>query len=117
MGTGYLIDSNVVIDYLNGKLPESGRLFMHRVVNETPNLSVIIKIEVLGFNYDQDSNHLVFDFLENSTIFELTKEIVDATIQIRKQTRIKIPDAIIAATALVLILHCSPEILPISKMW
>jgi hypothetical protein len=45
MGTGYLIDSNVVIDYLNGKLPESGRLFMHRVVNETPNLSVIIKLK------------------------------------------------------------------------
>jgi hypothetical protein len=48
MGQQYLIDSNAVIDYLSGKLPKKGKLFMDKVINDTPNISVITKIEVLG---------------------------------------------------------------------
>jgi len=50
VGKGYLIDTNVVIDYLDNKLPASGMSFMHRIVDSVPNVSVITKIEVLRFN-------------------------------------------------------------------
>lgn len=49
MGT-HLIDSNAVIDYLSGKLPLNGMAFMDGLVNAIPQVSVITKIEVLGYN-------------------------------------------------------------------
>jgi hypothetical protein len=33
---GYVIDSNAVIDYLSGQIPESGMTFMDNVINDTP---------------------------------------------------------------------------------
>ena len=101
MGERYLIDSNVLIDYLNGKLPDLGKVLLRQIVNDIPLLSVISKIEVLSYGDTNDGRKLLLDFIENSNVFELSNEIVDATIDIRTQKKIKIPDAIIAATALV----------------
>ena len=36
MGQQYLIDSNIVIDYLDGKLPAVAMAFMNNVVNDIP---------------------------------------------------------------------------------
>lgn len=44
------MDSNAVIDYLSGTLPVSSMKFMDGVVNAVPQVSVITKIEVLGYN-------------------------------------------------------------------
>jgi predicted nucleic acid-binding protein len=43
----------------------------------------------------------VIEFINRSTTYDLTKEIVDQTITIRKAHKIKLPDAIISATAMV----------------
>jgi hypothetical protein len=40
----YLIDTNVVVDYLGRKLHEEGMLLMDDVIDAVPNVSVIIKI-------------------------------------------------------------------------
>jgi predicted nucleic acid-binding protein len=101
MGERHLIDSNVLIDYLNGNLPDLGKALLRKAVNDTPLLSVISKIEVLSYKNTEDARKLLLDFIENSNVFELSKAIVDTTINIRTQKKIKIPDAIIAATALV----------------
>lgn len=45
--------------------------------------------------------HLLKDFIEASEVLLLTKNVVLKTIEIRKNHKIKLPDAIIAATALV----------------
>ncbi len=66
-----------------------------------PQISVITKIELLGFNTNTIEDDFLKKFIKNSIVFELTNEIVDTTITLRKQRKIKIPDAIIAATALV----------------
>ncbi|MDR9364049.1 MAG: hypothetical protein RI575_01830 [Balneolaceae bacterium] len=50
----YLIDSNAVIDYLGNRLPKSGMNFMNDVVDAAANVSVITKMEVLGFNTPED---------------------------------------------------------------
>jgi len=44
-------------------------------------------------------NYLVI--CSHANIYELTDNIINETIRLRKQVRIKIPDAIIAATALI----------------
>ena len=97
----YMIDSNTVIDYLAGKIPENGMRLLNQIVNQTPNVSVITKIEVLGFDCDKASERLLTDFFNDSNIIGLNDEIVQATIDIRKQSKVKTPDAIIAATALI----------------
>jgi len=101
MGQQYLIDSNAVIDYLSGKLPENGKLFLDRIINEIPNISVITKIEVLGFKTTEKANQLLRGFMDDSVIIGLSDEIVEQTIEIRKEHKIKTPDAIIAATAFI----------------
>lgn len=99
--TQYLIDSNTVIDYLGRKLPPSGMDFMNNVIDDFPTLSVITKIEVLGFNAPDEHYQLLTNFMDDNTILGLTNNIVDTSIGIRKNYKTKLPDAIIAATALV----------------
>ncbi len=99
--TQYLIDSNAVIDYLGNKLPANGMEFMDAVIDEVPNISVVTKIEVLGFNAAEQHYQLLTNFMDDATIFDLTENIVDASIEVRKNCKTKLPDAIIAATALV----------------
>jgi hypothetical protein len=98
----YLIDTNAVIDYLEEKLPATGMAFMDYVFDNLPLVSVITKIEVLGFKTpNQYEESLLINFMQDVTILNLTDEIVVASINIRKNYKTKLPDAIIAATALV----------------
>jgi len=101
MGKGYLIDSNVVIGYLGNKLPNSGMDMMNAIIDDIPNISVITKIEVLRFNTTVDVYKILENFINESTVFDLNESIVERTISICKSHRIKLPDAIIAATAIV----------------
>ncbi len=101
MGQQYLIDSNAVIDYLSGKIPEKAMSFMNQVINDIPNISVITKIEVLGYNTTPEAYQLLSGFVEDSIVLGLSDDIVEQTIKIRKENTIKTPDALIAATAAV----------------
>jgi len=40
--TQYLIDSNAIIDHLGIKSPERGMHFMNNVVDDVPNVSIIL---------------------------------------------------------------------------
>jgi predicted nucleic acid-binding protein len=91
----------VVIDYLGKKLPLNGMEFMNAIIDDIPNVSVVTKIEVLGFNAPDEHYQLLTDFMNDATIFDLNDSIVDASIDVRKKNKTKLPDAIIAATALV----------------
>ncbi|CAN5813542.1 hypothetical protein BH24BAC1_BH24BAC1_09080 [soil metagenome] len=97
----FLIDTNAVIDYLGGKLPPERMTFMNDVVNAVPNVSVITKIEVLGYNTEPEAYQLLTDFMQASVVLNLNEAIVNRTIALRKEYKIKIADSIIAATALV----------------
>lgn len=97
----YLIDSNTVIDYLNGKLPFNGTSFVNSIVDEEPKISVITKIEVLGFNLQSGEDYqIVVDFINDNMVYNLDESIINKTIELRKKYKIKLPDAIIAVTAL-----------------
>jgi predicted nucleic acid-binding protein len=96
----YLIDTNVVIDYLGNKISNKGMQFMNTVVDAIPNISVITKIEVLGFNTTDEQYQILTDFMDDAIVFELTEEVADLCIGLRKKYKSKLPDAIIAATAL-----------------
>ncbi|GBR77320.1 putative toxin VapC [Candidatus Termititenax persephonae] len=96
----YLLDSNVVIGYLGNKLPLAGMRYISAIVNAVPNISAITKIEVLRFNTTPDSYRILQEFIATSVVYPISEKIVDMTINLCRQTKIKIPDAIIAATCL-----------------
>jgi hypothetical protein len=96
----YLIDTNVVIDFLGNKLPLSSQVFMNGVIDATPNFSIITKIELLGFNMAENHFQILSDFIDEALVFAIDDKVVTACIEIRKKHKIKLPDAIIAATAL-----------------
>ncbi len=97
----YLIDTNSVIDYLANKLPSSGMAFMNNVFDAVPNISVITKIEVLGFNAPDEHYRTLTNFINDSVVLDLISPIIDKCIEVRKVYKTKLPDTIIAATALV----------------
>jgi len=92
MGQQYLIDSNTVINFLSGKLPQQSLGFINQIVNDTPNISVVTKIEVLGYNTPTETTQLLNDFINDSIILGLENDIVDTTIKIRKEYKIKTPE-------------------------
>lgn len=98
----YLLDTNVVINYLDASLPKPSMQFVSGIVDEKSCISVITKIEALGFNFQsaKEQNTIEF-FISGSTVLDIDNEIVEKTIEIRKSIKIALPDAIIAATALV----------------
>ena len=98
----YLIDSNVISNYFLGLFSEKAMFFLADVIDIKPNLSVVTKIEALSWrNPNIIKENIVRAFVDNSTIFALSDIIVDKCIEIRRNYRIKTPDAIIAATAMV----------------
>jgi predicted nucleic acid-binding protein len=95
MGKKYIIDTNTVIDAQMNRLPEKGMEFMKNVVNEDFTVSFITYIEFLGY---KDISQVSKDFITLANVLEINKAIIDTCIEIRKQQRIKLPDAIIAST-------------------
>jgi predicted nucleic acid-binding protein len=97
----YLVDTNVAIEYIGETLPEKSLAMIDGVVDGRFYISVINKIELLGFADITENEELKFQELINaSDVLNLDEDIISRTIKIRKTYKIKIPDAIIAATAL-----------------
>jgi hypothetical protein len=89
----YIIDTNAVIDYLGKKMPETGMAFMNTVIDQVPNISVVTKIEVLGFNAPEEHYRLLTNFMNDANVIDLSNNIVEACINLRKNHKTKLPDA------------------------
>lgn len=102
MVTRYLIDTSIASKYLDGFLSEKGFDFMDSVFEVESNISIITKIELLSWVTDAKSLYRQIEiFTEDSIIYSLSDEIASKTIELRRKYKLKTPDAIIAATALV----------------
>lgn len=103
MGIEYLWDTNIAIYFLQQQFPLQAEKFIDRVIEKSePSISVISEIELLCWKSTNEKDQKTLkNFLSEVWIFELEKEIKLRTAEIRKQYRMKLPDAIIAATALV----------------
>ena len=95
----YLIDTNTLIDAQSGRLPQNGLSFVGGIVNSDFVVSFVSYIEFLGYSGVTDAMN---EFIGFANVIEIDKTIINKTIEIRQSKRIKLPDAIIAATALVL---------------
>ncbi|NEW82733.1 MAG: type II toxin-antitoxin system VapC family toxin [Mariniphaga sp.] len=101
MGQKYLIDTCAVIKYLDEIFPLDALSFMDDLVDEDSKVSFITKIELLVWNPPNPEDIKIRQkFLAGSEIQYIDDEIIKRATQIRKITNIKLPDAVIAATAM-----------------
>lgn len=101
MGIKYLWDTNTVIYYLQQQFAPAGEKFIDNSLNEfQPCISAITEIELLCWKTDNEKDlKVLHDFINDALVIELERPIKLKTAEIRKQYKIKLPDAIIAATA------------------
>ena len=99
----YLLDTNTVIYFLQQQFSPEAALFVDELlITSKPCFSVITEIELLCWKTASDEDiNLIRSFINDSTVIELERSIKYNTVDIRKIHNIKLPDAIIAATALV----------------
>lgn len=99
----YLWDTNIVIYYLQQQFTLQAEKFIDEVIKqEKPCISAITEIELLCWKTSNESDLIVLhNFINDCVVIEIEKLIKLKTAEIRKQYRIKLPDAIIAATAII----------------
>ncbi len=94
--TDYLVDTNMMIYYLNGDQIAIDWLREHK---NHISISMIVSLEVLSYPFTELEDKIVRGFLGAFRLFDLDQPIFEKTIHLRRAHKIKLPDAIIAATA------------------
>jgi len=94
---GYLLDTNSIIYFFNGEEKIS------RLVEKAKDkifISFIAKIELLCFeSEDEEVMKKIDEFLREIEVIAIDDEIIAQTIEYRRHMKLKVPDAIICATA------------------
>jgi len=103
MGIKNLWDTNTVIYYLQQQFPPSAEMLIDNLVRESlPVISAITEIELLCWKSATERDlEVLHNFIDEAVVIELEQPIKYKTAEIRKMHNIKLPDAIIAATAIV----------------
>ena len=88
-----VLDTNAVLYFLGGRLAEP-------LPDADFYISVITEIELLSYpSLSNEEETVICDFLSDITIIDLNQAIKQSAIELRKQYRFKLPDALIVATA------------------
>ncbi|MCB9282646.1 MAG: type II toxin-antitoxin system VapC family toxin [Lewinellaceae bacterium] len=97
-GSSLVIDTNIVLYLFNGDRTVASLLDGRNVY-----ISFITEIELLGFpGITNEQKAISKEFIEDSVVIDLNDAIKRMTIDLRVKYNLKIPDAIIAASALYL---------------
>jgi predicted nucleic acid-binding protein len=101
MGLKYLWDTNTVIYYLKNSFTGASQEKMNTIINRyRPAISAITEIELLCWKTATNSDLTILNsFIADCLVVGLDKDVKLKTIDIRENYSLKLPDAIIAATA------------------
>ncbi len=102
VGQWLLFDSNILILHLRYALDdETTKILDEAVQNKLAAISVITRSEVLAWSrHTYESLETAQNLLNDFASIPVDDQIADAAAQIRRAVNIKLPDALIAATAL-----------------
>jgi tRNA(fMet)-specific endonuclease VapC len=99
-GARLVLDTNAIVALLNGSSGLSGKVYKAQWIG----ISVISYLEFLAYSGLSPEDQTLFaDFCNRIDVIGLGVEdakLLDTTTQLRRDYRLKLPDAIIAATAL-----------------
>jgi predicted nucleic acid-binding protein len=99
----WLLDTNVVIDAFAGREDSVRAITSARTAGlEWIGYSAVTRLEVIGFPGLIAADELgLRDLLDQFSEAPIDDAVIERAIEIRKSVRIKIPDALVAATALI----------------
>lgn len=101
MDKKYLIDTNIIIYFLDGKIPDNHLRRVLSIFENSFNISTISKIEILGWNKITNKEIVkIKSFLKSAKVFYIDEKIETKAIEIKQKHKIAIPDALIGATAI-----------------
>ncbi len=99
--TSYLIDTNILIYYLAGAIPDDEKPVIDQILQESFNVSIITRIELLGWkDHTSEGLNKARSLLDCARCLPLTDTLAEKTIELRAGVNISLPDAVIAASAL-----------------
>lgn len=93
--TSFLYDTNILIDHLNGIAKATRELQR----TSDPAISMITWIEVMTGANSAEEEAVLRSFLLNFECLPVSSPVAERAAVVRRQMRIKMPDAIILATA------------------
>lgn len=98
----FLIDTNIIIYFLDGEIPENQQEKIREILKTSFNISTISNIEVLGWHkITKEMKIKLEEFLSHAEIIYLDKIIERKSIEIKRSHNTETPDCIIGATAIV----------------
>jgi predicted nucleic acid-binding protein len=101
----FILDSTVVINHLNKKIDVDA--FFSAVPEFEWYVSIVTEIEALSKpGMTTDEEHEAMAFLARFVALDIDQKIKKETIDIRRATKLRLPDAVIAATAVILDATC-----------
>ena len=96
------MDTNAVLELVGGLLPGPATEWLDTVMTRNGHhISVITRIELFSKKIDDAETQTLIGFVRFADVIGLDEPIIQQTMRLRQQRRLKLPDAIIAATALV----------------
>jgi len=100
-GIKYLLDTNIILGLLKATSTVLEAFTFRSIQAAECGYSAITRMELLGYSgITAQEEHLIYNTLAKFTYCGLTRDVENMTIRIRQTHKIKLPDAIIAATAL-----------------
>jgi predicted nucleic acid-binding protein len=90
-----LFDTNILVDYLRGIDAAAAELQSHR----RKLVSIVTWMEVLAGAHDDAEEDVIEMFLRDFRVVDLTRRVARDAINIRRARRVRLPDAVIWATA------------------
>ena len=100
-GIDYLLDTNFILGLLKSNPDALALINDRRIVVERCAYSAITRMELLGYpGITSTEEALIQDKLARLTYLPITSTVEDTAIRLRRAHRVKLPDAIVIATAL-----------------
>jgi predicted nucleic acid-binding protein len=91
-----VIDSDVLLDFLDGHAPAAGEIARYRECC----ISIISWMELLAGARTQADEDVRREFLTHFRVVPLTSQVAEEAVTLRRRYRLKLPDAIIWASAI-----------------
>lgn len=72
----YLIDTNMVSDYLSASFSIADMVLMNTAIDAIPNISIITPIELLCWNTDVATGQNVKNFIADSIVLDISPDVI-----------------------------------------
>lgn len=100
-GIKYLLDTNFILGLLKATPDVLATVTVRDLTASSCAYSAVTRMELLGFpNISSDEELLIADRLLKFTYLPISHEVENLAIALRRERKLKLPDALIAATAI-----------------